>query len=971
MQAIRDPQRLAALHRLRLLDTPAEEAFDRLTRLAAFATGAPVSVVSLLDESRQFAKSCVLPPGWPNEPNVPLEDSFCKFAVASRDVLLIEDAREDPRVASSGFVDGAGVLSYAGVPLIASDGQALGTLCVADLRVRRWTAREVSALRDLAAAVVTEIEVRRHALESARAADLLCLEKQSLELLARAAPLSQILDKIVLQVEEIAGGARCAVLLIDEEERRLQVAAAPHLPEAYHRAMEALEIGEGQGGCGTAAHRREAVIVNDARTDPLWLRFRDVAETCGIRASWSFPIVRSEGGVLGVLALYPTTTRAPQPQERELIDRVRYLAAIAIERARSEAARRESEERFRAMFNRASIGVLLVDPDGRVLMANPALRRMLGYTGRELRKKRFADYTHPADAARSIEMFHQAMAGHQDHYRLEKRYVRKDGEEIWAEITVSVVKDSGGTPQYAIAMIANLSEQRRAATERSAAVEHYRRLVETSPLGIYVLNEEGLCTEINPVLADIIGRPVSELLGRHFSEIIAPKDRDRASLSFRQRLSGEKDQTEIELELIRASGEPRLIQVRATAIRMDGVVVGTHGVVQDITEKRLLEDQLMQAQKMEAVGRLAGGVAHDINNVLTAIKGNTQLLLLDLPEGHPMHEEVAEIDAAANRAAALTRQLLAFSRKQVRAPRVANLNDTVRRMTGMLRRLIGEHIHVVTSLEADLGTTRVDPSQMEQVVTNLVVNARDAMPTGGTLRIETRNHRITAEELRAHPFMKEGEYVEVRVQDNGSGISAEVLPSIFEPFFTTKQVGEGTGLGLSTVYGIVKQSDGYVLVETREAEGATFRVLFPRLNMAPETQDDRPPAQVRTGRETVLLAEDEDAVRLVARRTLERHGYTVVEARDGEEALHLLELHGAPFDLLLTDVVMPRMTGPELAARVTARQPGIGVLFMSGYPNGALDEAGSVIHVNVLPKPFSPQLLLERVRDALDRASAR
>ncbi len=200
MQAIRDPQRLAALHRLRLLDTPAEEAFDRLTRLAAFATGAPVSVVSLLDESRQFAKSCVLPPGWPNEPNVPLEDSFCKFAVDSRDVLLIEDAREDPRVASSGFVDGAGVLSYAGVPLIASDGQALGTLCVADLRVRRWTAREVSALRDLAAAVVTEIEVRRHALESARAADLLCLEKQSLELLARAAPLSQILDKIVLQV---------------------------------------------------------------------------------------------------------------------------------------------------------------------------------------------------------------------------------------------------------------------------------------------------------------------------------------------------------------------------------------------------------------------------------------------------------------------------------------------------------------------------------------------------------------------------------------------------------------------------------------------------------------------------------------------------------------------------------------------------------------------------------------------------
>jgi two-component system cell cycle sensor histidine kinase/response regulator CckA len=391
-------------------------------------------------------------------------------------------------------------------------------------------------------------------------------------------------------------------------------------------------------------------------------------------------------------------------------------------------------------------------------------------------------------------------------------------------------------------------------------------------------------------------------------------------------------------------------------------------VAQDVSERQLLEQQLRQAQKMEAIGRLAGGVAHDFNNLLMVIKGHTELLLDVLPIADHVTRKVEQIDRSADRATALTRQLLAFSRMQVLQPRPMNLNSVVEEMGKLLPRLIGEDIELVVRASSDLGTIRADASQMEQIIMNLAVNARDAMPNGGKLIIETQNIELDHYYREAHPIVQPGRYVLLSVSDTGTGMDAETQAHIFEPFFTTKEQGKGTGLGLATVYGVVKQSGGFIWVYSELDKGTTFKIYLPRVDEpAAAVVPVSSPAQVLRGTETVLLTEDEQDVREVAREFLESAGYKVLQAPSGEAALGLAEEHAGAIDLLVTDMVMPGINGQELARRMRAARKELRVLYMSGYSEHAAEEAAKSEGSAVLAKPFSRSALLRTAREVLQK----
>jgi len=511
--------------------------------------------------------------------------------------------------------------------------------------------------------------------------------------------------------------------------------------------------------------------------------------------------------------------------------------------------------------------------------------------------------------------------------------------------------------------------QRRAAVEAQAESERrYRSLFDENLSGSFVCDPDGKLIACNPAFAQIFGVPSPEeaMVRGVFS--LFPEDFDRSAFLEQLRLHGRLRNQELTMQ--RADG--RRVEVLGSFVGAftGGRLREIQGYLFDTTERRSLEGQLRQAQKMDAVGRLAGGIAHDFNNLLTVILGFSDMILERVAPDDPIAGDLGEIHRAGERASALTRQLLAFSRQQVLEPRVLDLNEVVRGMSGgMLGRLIGEDIRIQTRLAADLGRVKADPGQIEQVILNLAVNARDAMPKGGTLTVETRNTELDDTFMQTTLTVSPGLYVLLAVTDTGVGMDAVTQSHLFEPFFTTKERGKGTGLGLATVYGIVKQSGGYIDVSSEPGRGSAFRIHLPRV----EAEVTAGPgsllrAEKSTGMETILLVEDEEAVRRLASRALEAAGYTVLEAGSGAEALDLLESAGGGISLLLTDVVMPGMGGPELAERVRVIRPELRFLFMSGYTDpGTVDQAALSRAGGFLQKPFTAAALTEKVRTELDR----
>ena len=506
--------------------------------------------------------------------------------------------------------------------------------------------------------------------------------------------------------------------------------------------------------------------------------------------------------------------------------------------------------------------------------------------------------------------------------------------------------------------------------ELRESAERMRAILESALDCSITMDHEGRVVEFNPAAEKTFGCRRADVIGKAMADLIIPpalREAHRRGLSLYLRTGeGPVLGKRIEITAMRADRTEFPVELAITRVPGTDPPLFT-GYLRDLTERRELEQQLRQSQKMDAVGRLAGGIAHDLNNLLTVITGRSHILLGSVAADDPLSAHVEQIRKTAERATVLVRQLLAFSRKQVLKPKVLDLNLIVAGMQKMLRPLIGEHIEVVAAPAPRLGAVRADPGQIEQVILNLAVNARDAMPQGGRLALETANVDIDAAFVRQNRGARPGPFVMLAVSDTGVGMDAETQRHLFEPFFTTKGVGQGTGLGLATVYGIVKQSDGYIRVDTEPGRGARFEIYLPLVE-EPLDGDTRGHAvsDLPRGRETILLVEDQEDVRDLAREVLQMSGYTVLEARNGAEALQLFEQHVDRVHLLVTDVVMPRMSGQKLADSLASRRPEVKVLYMSGYSGDAMTSHGALgSNAALLLKPFSPEALTQKLREVL------
>jgi PAS domain S-box-containing protein len=676
------------------------------------------------------------------------------------------------------------------------------------------------------------------------------------------------------------------------------------------------------------------------------------------------------------------------------------------EQKRAEAALRESEGRYRSLIENISDIVAVVGACQTLRYISPSTERVLGYTAGEALGRSPLDFVHPEDATYLARRTASRLRGEADPIQLtEVRFRHRDGS--WRILQVRGRWHDQGPGESVVVLTArDVTERRHSEEALRRQSAYFARLFEDAPEAIVILDEADRVQRVNEEFSRLFGYVPEEAVGGTINDLVVPEEMraEASSLSLRA-ARGER----VGIETVRRRRDGVLVHVSilAVPVEFEDGTVRIYGIYRDVSARKQAEEalaeskeQLRQAQKMEAVGRLAGGVAHDFNNVLTAIQGHAQLLLDALSASDPRRGDAAEIWRSAERAAGLTRQLLAFSRKQILKPEAVDLNAIVSGLEKMLRQLLGEEIHFEAALPHGLGRVLADPGQVEQLLMNLVVNARDAMPGGGDLTIETENAELDEDDTGRFAYPVEpGHYVLLTVRDTGMGMAPAVREQIFEPFFTTKEQGKGTGLGLSTVYGIVKQSGGHIRVESREGEGTTFRIYLPLLEAAeaaPEPASERaggasasyagtwlgtgPDTAIVTGTgtgfgseagpsaETVLVVEDDTAVRMLTCKVLERHGYRVAAATNGAEALRLIAAYPDPIQLVITDVVMPELGGTELAARLRRMYPELAFLFMSGYTEDELVRRGVADgQMLLLEKPFSPATLKRRVREALAR----
>ncbi|MGD0728402.1 MAG: PAS domain S-box protein [Spirochaetia bacterium] len=555
----------------------------------------------------------------------------------------------------------------------------------------------------------------------------------------------------------------------------------------------------------------------------------------------------------------------------------------------------------------------------------------------------------------------------------EEPQAREDGSLLWLRTSKVPLREQDGRIFGVLGTYEDITENRQAGEALRESEDRYRTLVENLGEGIGIVDPAENFLFANPAAEKVFGVGRGGLTGQNLRQFMSEEEYQRTRGETGKRRLGEK--TTYEQEIIRPDGTVRRIELTATPeFDKGGAFSHTLGIFHDITDERRTEEalrkseeKLAQAQKLEAVGRLAGGVAHDFNNLLTVIRGYADLLDEQLHETHPMKGDAREIKRAADRAAALTAQLLAFSRGQVMRPRILDLNEVVRGMQSMIGRLIGEDVELRTILTPDLATIKADQGQLEQVTMNLAANARDAMPRGGILTISTATYSCSATGTPEHAEMIPGDYVTLEVSDTGVGIDRETLARIFEPFFTTKEVGRGTGLGLATVYGIVKQSDGYIYCASRPGAGTTFTVYLPRVREAVPGKSTTVEARSLPGSESVLVVEDEEAICNFILSILRKNGYDATGARSGPEAMSIFSSRPGGFQLVLADVVMPRMSGIELGRWIAEAARGVKVLYMTGYSKHALVQADAPEGgLDILRKPFTAEQLLKKIREVLD-----
>jgi PAS domain S-box-containing protein len=690
--------------------------------------------------------------------------------------------------------------------------------------------------------------------------------------------------------------------------------------------------------------------------------------------------LRSGDKIIGLLQLNDHRPNRFTPETIRFLEGLGATIGIALSRKGAEEALRDSEARYRILFEESTEGIVIANFETKILKyANPALCRMLGYTEEELRTMGVADI-HPKEALQSVMVEFEAQARGDKILAEGLPCLRKDGTVLYADINaVKIIIDG---KSCIVGFFRDVTKRKKAEEALRESEARYRRITESLTdyqYTVRVENGRAVETTQSPACETVTGYTPEEFAADPYLwfRMVAPEDRELVRLRVQQVLAGEEIPP-IEHRILRKDGETRWV-CDTTILHKDasGNLVRYDGVIKDITERKRaeaergrLQEQLRVSQKMEAIGRLAGGVAHDFNNLLCVILNYTVFAIEGAREGDPLKNDLLEVKKAGERAVALTRQLLAFSRKQVLQPVPLNLNEIAEGVEKMLRRILGEDIDFVQVLAPDLGLTLADRGQIEQVLMNLVVNARDAMPEGGKLTIETSNVELDEKYTARHVAVNPGSYVQLSVTDTGCGMDEQAKARIFEPFFTTKEKDKGTGLGLSTVYGIVKQSGGDIWVYSEPGQGTTFKIYLPRdlsdTAAAVVTEFPSVPRRV-TGTETILVVEDEEGLRKVAGRALEAAGYTVLAAADGDEALLTSAQHVGDIHLLLTDVVMPRMGGRVLAERLTKTRPTLKVLYMSGYTDNAIVHHGVLdAGTHFLAKPFTAADVTRKVREALD-----
>lgn len=638
------------------------------------------------------------------------------------------------------------------------------------------------------------------------------------------------------------------------------------------------------------------------------------------------------------------------------------------EHKRVQDALKRSEERFRNLVETTSDWIWEVDEQGRYTYVSPRVREILGYGPEELVGKAPFDFMPPDEALRVKNLFNRHAERKLPFAVVVNVNLHKNGSAVMLETSAVPFCDERGELRGYRGVDRDITIRRRkeaALTESEARLKRAQRLAQ---LGDWELDlGTGVLTWSDEVYS-ILTVPRGSFTPTRtvFLEAVHPEDREKVQAAVRDALAA-RTPYHIDYRIVRPTGEQRHVREYAEIVLEGDEPVRMLGTFQDITEYRNVEEQLRQAQKMEAVGRLAGGVAHDFNNLLTVIDGYSDFVLGRLERESPLRGAIEEIRTAGIRAAALTRQLLAFSRKSVPELRVLNINESVAEVEKMLRRLIGEDIELRTRLDPGLGFARADPNQLEQVMMNLAINARDAMPEGGTLTIETRNTELDAASAVRHVDLEPGPYVVLSVSDTGVGMGKEVMDHLFEPFFTTKPEGKGTGLGLSTVYGIVRRSRGHVRVYSEPGLGTAIHVYLPRVNdsahAATVPVESSDPSR---GHETILVVEDDDQLRRMACLMLGAKGYTVLEAGTGAEALRVVE-RASDVALVVTDIVMPGMSGGELACQIKAINPKLRILFMSGYSDeGVAQHCPTMADGAFVQKPFTSQALGAKIRELLD-----
>jgi PAS domain S-box-containing protein len=681
-------------------------------------------------------------------------------------------------------------------------------------------------------------------------------------------------------------------------------------------------------------------------SDEVWEPFRHGSTLLGVTA---FSLVIASGALLFVLWR-------------------RHQLRIDRELGEASDARRAMAEQYDYLSRFANDVILLLDPDGCIVRANDRATDVYGYPIEDLPGMNLHSLC--AQGTQSGFPSEWRLSGGRDSILYESVHRTRDGREFAVEISMRSLDVDGRI--YRQAIIRDISERKQAELELSQSETRFRQLVENAPYAMVVL--DGLeILYANPAALAMFGASrEGALIGRSMLQFVRPEDREAMLQNARLFRSG-KEVPAVERRYRRLDGGEFWASVSCTAFEYNECPA-TLLFCQDVSERRrasALEEQLRQSQKMESVGRLAGGVAHDFNNYLTVINGYCDMLLGDVAPGGEFHDGLVEIRSAGERATLVTRQLLAFSRKQLAAPRPISMNQTVADAGKMLRHLIGDHIEIATRLEPGLGDVLMDPGQMDQVLMNLAINARDAMPSGGRIVISTGGAHLSEADTARFPLARPGAYAVLSVSDNGIGIPAEIHQKIFEPFFTTKSPGHGTGLGLSTAYGIVLQAKGWIELESAPGAGATFRIWLPAIvdaPAAPAPSVQRPDAAGRDA--TLLVVEDQASVRRLALSILKLQGYKLLEAEGPEQALAASAGHAGKIDLLLTDVVMPGMNGPELAATLAAKRPGLKVVYMSGYAADAVGHEGFLgVATEFLRKPFTPEELAARVRKVLTAPS--